>query len=531
MIRNGIEIYDHSVGIQCRTATWFCAVLWIAACGALAFTVIWPLAAGIVSCCDDVEYSRFVVVRGTFWDNLVYWWRSVQFRPIDLSSYFLVNLETLDARATILLHLPGLAAILGAMWVALKRLTPQYRLYFPMAVLLWCLHVSTTITLWQHDTIAQTWVSACGLWLGLVAWKAIERAWAGQSIRRQTWIIMLLSVIGVLTKEIFYGWVAAVGMLLIASSLLALRRRKLQASIDLGKLFLATIIIPVCFFSIRWFAGMNKVASAGGGRYSMQFGTNLIRNVGLSAIGYFTTAPVHVLRDPLAPWVLRVVPLLAVGLNIIFCVGPWLITWSTHREWPDRPSGKIVALIALVTFLGVSATLPMGQISELYIMGPNAGAAIIITIGLVGWWQLLFSASQEYVSMWLKVGRVVFAAAAFTMIGFGVYGVASRAYHFRLTWSYVSYINRILLDHQRSLPPDKDRIVSVFFPPDCTEGLIHSQYVSPPAIALNLDGTEAWLNYHDPLRRIKLVCGEPTAPLAPGDLLLDCSHLPPRDHW
>jgi hypothetical protein len=485
----------------------------------------------MVSCCDDVEYSRFVIVRGTFWDNLVYWWKSVAFRPIDLSSYFFVNLETLDARATILLHLPGLAAILAAIWVALKRLTPQYRLYFPIAVLLWCLHMATTVTLWQHDTIAQTWVSACGLWLGLVAWKAIERVWAGQSIRRQTWTIMILCVIGVLTKEIFYGWVAAVGMLLIASSLLALRRRKLQASIDLGKLFLATIIIPACFFSVRWFAGLNTVASAGGGRYSVHFGTNLIKNVILSAIGYFSISPVHVIRDPLAPLALRGIPILAVCLNIILCAGPWLISWITHREWPDRPSGKIVALIALVTFLGVSATLPMGQISELYIMGPNAGEAIILAIGLVGWWQLLFSGRQKCTSAWSKLSRATFVVAAFTMSGIGIYGLASRVYHFRLTWSYASDLNRILLDHQRSLPPVKDRIVSVFFPPEYTEGFMHSQYVEPPAAALNLDPAEAWFNYHDPLRRIKLVRGKPVGPLAPGDLFLDGSHLPPRGHW
>ena len=152
-------------GVQAGRA-WFRLTLWAAALAAVAFLVIWPLVAGMVSCCDDVNYSRVAQVRGTLGDNFSYWWHAHVFRPADLFSICLVNAETLDARPALLLHLPALVAILGAMWVALKRLTPHHRLYFPLAVLLWCLHLATNVAFWQHDTIAQTWVAACGLWLG-----------------------------------------------------------------------------------------------------------------------------------------------------------------------------------------------------------------------------------------------------------------------------------------------------------------------------------------------------------------------------
>ena len=524
-------------GVQARAPAWFRLTLWAAALAAVAFLVIWPLVAGMVSCCDDVNYSRVAQVRGTLGDNFSYWWHAHVFRPADLFSICLVNAETLDARPALLLHLPALVAILGAMWVALKRLTPHHRLYFPLAVLLWCLHLATNVAFWQHDTIAQTWVAACGLWLGLLVWEAIERAWAGKSLGRQLVTILLICVLGVLSKEIFYSWIATMGALLLVTGMVALRRGQKQVLVPLGCILLVVIVVPLCFVAVRWFAGgMSMVTSERMGRYHMQFGLNVIRNAVMAALGYFLLAPIHVLRDPRAPLLLKLVPLLAIGLNFLLCAGPWFILWRRHRDWPARPSGTTMAAIVLVTFFSVSATLPMGQISELYLLGPNVGAVILLTISLAGWWHLLGAGSTERVSGRWNAGRLVLVGAALVLIACGVYGVASRSYHFRVTWTYAAELNRVLLDHQRSLPADKNRVINVYLPPACTEGLVHSQYVETPLDALcagklYLKPIETWFNRHDPLRRMRLVWGRQTAPLAPGDLVLDCAGLPHRQHW
>jgi hypothetical protein len=356
-----------------------------------------------------------------------------------------------------------------------------------------------------------------------------------------------------LTKEIFYGWVAGVGMLLLAAGAVAWRQRRKRAVFALGILLLAATLIPLGFFSLRCIAGgvselwmghhqtqtaagqsgadLSRFYTTGSGRYKAHFGLNMIRNTALATAGFFTLAPIHVLRDPDAPLALRIVPVLAIGLSILLCLGPWLVVWRSPQDWPARPCGKTVAAIVFVTFLGLSPTLPMGQITELYLLGPNVGAALLLTIGVVGWWQLLRTGPAERLSRSGEVGRAIVVVAAVTLIACGAYGVASRAYHFGVTWTYAAELNRRLLNHQRSLPSDKDRVATVFLPSACTEGAIHSQYVSPPADALNLGMTEAWLNFHDPLRRMRLVRGMPTAPLAPGDMVLDCAGLPRRQHW
>lgn len=535
MTTNEAAARDLNVAAGVCPRTWLFFALWTAAVAGLAMMFLWPIATGMVSCCDDIAYSRTTCVRGgSLWDNLKYWWvETRQFRPIDALSYYFVNLKTLDARPTLLLHLPALAAIFAAIWVALKRLAPYCRLYFPLAVLCWCLHPSTYADVWQHDTISQTWAAACGLWLALVAWEAIERAWCGQPTCRQAVTLLLLCVPGVLAKEVFFGWVAAVGALLLLTGFVALRQRKWQTAKAMVGLLIIIAIIPTCYLALRWCTGGigALVSSKGTERYHASFGANLVLNGAMAVAGYFTTGPIHVLRDPQTPLALKVVPLLAIGLNGLLCAGPWLIAWLTRRGWPAQPDGKKVAAIAMVTFLGISATLPMARISELYLMGPNAGFAILAAIGFVGWRQLLWPSSGEHTHLTSKAGRAAFVTAAVVLLGFGVYGVASRAVHFRITWSYASTLNDILLDHQRSLPPDKDRIATVYLPPACTQGLAHSQYVEPPADALHVSATEAWFNQLDPLRRIKLARGEPSTPLAPGDMVVDCTRLITRPHW
>lgn len=514
-----------------RALTWLRRSSWIAVVIVLAFLVIWPIWSGIISCGEDVDYSRGAALRGTLCYNFVFEWGTSSFRPIDLLSGRLVNLKTLDARATIVLHLPAMAAILMAIWVAIKRLTPNYRSYFPVAALCWCLHTSTTCVLWQHDTIAQMWASACGLWLGLLVWEAIERAWAGKSIQRHAILLGLLCVLGVLTKEVFFGWVAALDIFLVLTAIVAVQRRNWRVLSAITTIFLAITLIPLGFFALRWFGGGLSEFSRLGGRYKPQFGANLIYNVVLAVMGYFSMAPIHVLRDPAAPIFLRAAPILAIGLNILICIAPWFILRITHRDWPGRPRGQTVAIIAFLTFLGVCATLPIGRISEVYLLGPNAGSAMLTAIGLIGWWQLTRSVHKDYLTISSKIGRAMPIAAGVVLLMIGMYGVASRAYHFQLTWSYARKLDQLLLDHQRSLPPDKNRVITVFLPNALTTGLVHNQYVCPPGKSILLDCLEAWRNHSDPLRQMKLVSSDPIGPINPGDLVVDVNQFPPRRHW
>ena len=118
-------------------------------------------------------------------------------------------------------------------------------------------------------------------------------------------------------------------------------------------------------------------------------------------------------------------------------------------------------------------------------------------------------------------GAIGLGGSALVLIACGVYGVASRSYHFRVTWTYAAELNRVLLDHQRSLPADKNRVINVYLPPACTEGLVHSQYVETPLDALcagklYLKPIETWFNRHDPLRRMRLVWGRDGSPLRRG---------------
>jgi len=529
--------------------------LWSAACCSVLFLLLWPVFGGMASINDDMTYSRLIHLRENYAQNLAVFWRHRFFRPIDILGGYLVDPTTLDARPALLLQLPALAAILAAMWAALRRLgggRASPRRAFPIAVVYLAAHTATSNALWQHDTISQTWSAACGLWLGIVLWRAVENAIDGRPVLRQVVLLVLLGALGSLAKEVFYGWIAAAAVLLVLTALAAAGRRNWRALPALAMLLLAVAVVPAGFLFLRHsFGGLGELALGQPGRYRPQFGWNVIGNLVLGAAGYFSAAPVHVLRNPDAPPLLRIVPLLGIGFGCLVCIAPWALSWRRPESWPDRPPGKPVTAVALFTFLGLSATLPTRRIAEVYLMGPNAGAAVLMALGAVGLWQLRlpkttwglsrFSRSENGavpLSPLPSFPRAVIAIAMLLVFSIGVYGLLSRAVHARLTWCSVVKLNRALLERQESLPPDADRVVSIFVCDRRAGRFRHCQYILPAVLAINAQTTQAWMNHRDPLRRVRVLglvgkspAQRPTPAPRTARLVMECAGLPRHPHW
>jgi len=529
--------------------------LWSAACCSVLFLLLWPVFGGMASVNDDMTYSRLIHLRENYAENLAAFWRHRFFRPIDILGGYLVNPATLDARPALLLHLPALAAILAAIWAALRRLgggRASLRLAFPIAVVYLAVHTATSNALWQHDTISQTWSAACGLWLGIVLWQAVENALGGRPILREAILLVLLGSLGSLAKEVFLGWIAAAAVMLALSALAAARQRNSRALPALAVLLLAVAVVPVGYLFLRHtFGGLGELALAEAGRYRPQLGWNVIGNLVLGAAGYFSAVPVHVLRNPHAPPLLRIVPLLGICLGGLVCIAPWALSWRRPESWPDRPPGKPVTAVALFTFLGLLATLPTRRIAEVYLMGPNAGAAVLVAIGAVGLWQLRlpkttwglsrFSRSENGtvpLSPLPSLPRAVIAIAILLVFSIGAYGLLSRAVHARLTWCSVARLNGALLERQESLPPDADRVMDIFVCDHRTERFRHCQYILPAVLAINAQTTQAWMNHRDPLRRVRVLglvgkspAQRPTPAPRTARLVMECAGLPRHPHW
>jgi hypothetical protein len=183
----------------------------------------------------------------------------------------------------------------------------------------------------------------------------------------------------------------------------------------------------------------------------------------------------------------------------------------------------MIGLCVAAGLLSVTITLPMGQVSELYGMGANAASGLCIVVSLLTLWNPAKS-NDRVLCRSLAVG------CAAIVFGAGLYGVASRAYHFALTWTYAREINSALLDHQSRLAPSGDRSIA-FVGQACINGRLHSQYIVPPIQAIGLEGTSKWLTQRDPARAIMLAQYSPMSRLGPRDMMLPCDGLPRRGSW
>ncbi|MDP6944093.1 MAG: hypothetical protein QF464_08095 [Myxococcota bacterium] len=466
--------------------------------------VVWPLTAGMTLAGDEYSYRTVIDESDGLWHHLVALWESRIFRPLDLLGGYLTDPTDLDARATMLLHVPCLVAMVAALRSGMRRLAPDAPAAWLIAAMVVGLHTATSVVLWLPAAISQTAAGACGLWLGLVLWRGLDAARAAEPVGRAVMKLTVLALVGVHCRETFYGWCVS-GLLVIGCvGWVAKRRDPTHRWRPWLALALPLLLVPLCHVIVRTATGgMGEMFEVGPDRYQLHGPLDMVRHGALSLIGQFTLGPVHMARGLGEPF-LRVVTL-----------GGILLTAALALKALSRPEGRgVVLAVALYTFASVAPMLPAGAFSEVYLMGPNAGAAMLVTLGLLAGWR--------------GHRRRAWVAVALVVATIGAYGLVSRAVHYELTWQYSATLQRQIADFQAARPPSASP-ADVLSPTSCNIGPSHSQYVQTPIFALRPYWTERWVNARHPERPIRV--GALGADETPGALVLDCSALPERPRW
>ncbi len=431
--------------------------------------LIWPLVAGMAAAHDDIFQLLVHYDSGGLGGALLRSWREPLFRPLVSVSGWLSDPVTRAAPAVMVVQ----GALLVAAAIALELLArslPGREVPRGLVAALWLLHPATSVSVWQIDTTSQTGSAAAGLWLTALA----AGAWRPR-VPAAAW--PLIVVLGVLSKETFLGWLP------VALWFVWARRRSLAR----GELFgLAAALLVCSMFLLGRLWVLHNGAPIAHAAYALRVGPQTLRNLAVLLAGGLAVGPIHALnvltpRDP--SWWLCLLGSALHLAALAFAAG----TASERR------------VIASSWALAMLATLPvlfMGHISELYLMGPNALIAIALGDSLV------FAAA--------RLPAVWFRGAAAALLVCALAGVASRAYHFALTWRY-----------SRELAAQAERLASPHTQPvvrrECMADMRrHSVYVASPIEALN------------PMRTRQLIEARGGA-LAPNWVTgLDCAALPRR---
>jgi hypothetical protein len=292
---------------------------------------------------------------------------------------------------------------------------------------------------------------------------------------------------------------------------------------------------------------------------------NVIPNLRFIAAGWFAAGPNHLLFRPHTAIVLRLVPVAAIAAGGTVSLLPWVLNCRYGAVWPERPSPRRVLALALFFMLSVSAGLPRDHVSEHYLFGPNIGAALLVA---VGWSGLLVlgraarpdspaqqipgnpkgsklaspplpiramsvSGSPEQPHVVIRPWRVPRMGAAILgviILACGLFGLASRANHFRNTWRCGQILNRDVLEHLTTLPPSQ-KLVRFIWAERCEKGYSYSTYLVTPALIFPFDLNFPWLKVRFPGIDMEELHGVPTGPGRPGDMILDGHDLPPQPAW
>jgi hypothetical protein len=516
--------------------------LWIVALALVIFVCIWPLIAGMVAANDDLKFIRGEQYSGTFVEDLRDGWvQATNFRPLENIAALLCDAWTLESRRVMLIQIPGLLVLVAGAMRLLRRLLPESSAAPPLLIIWLMLSPATTVSMWQMDTCSQTWSAALGVWMGLLAWMTMDAARTGRPI---WWRILALSVftlIAINVKEMMYGWSfgvsVAIALTITASLVRAVRRAAaaLDARVSAPAvraaarslwLLLPVVILPALHLLYRLkFAGLGRTAETAtaqeDARYQATLGMNVLKNAWMSLLGIFGNGPLHLLRDDHAPIVLQLLPLASMVCVFIALAAAGAIALVHHGNAADRPShcGAIV-LCVIAGVLSVSVTLPMGSVSELYGMGANLVSGLLLIVALARLWN-----PPRFDERTMCRSIAIFCAAVIFIVG--VYGVASRAYHFRLTWLYAREFNHALIEHQRAVEPSPQPFL-VLMDRSCNIPPVHNQYVIPPLLAVGVDETRDWMKRIDPQRapEFRMALSRP----GPRDLIVPCDSWPPRQH-
>jgi hypothetical protein len=426
------------------------------------------------------------------------------------------------------LQLSGLTLIAFGVVALVRRVLPSAPIAAPL-ILIWIfLSPSTMTALWQMDTCSQTWGAALGLWCGILCWDIFMAARAGASTWTKMLTLFVLAAIGMNIKETFFGWSASIGSGLILAIILGWKHNP-RASLRAAVALIPIALIPLIYLMIRYkFGGLGGVQSLEDnpeGRYQVGLGENLVNNIMMSAFGMFANGPLHLFNDDAAMLPLRALPVLS-GL----AAGAMMIAAGAlrvlHKKTPCNISLGVVLLAAAVCMFSIVVTLPMGSVSDLYGFGPNIGSGLLVVTAALMLWNAIDENDRF-------IARVVGLCATLVLAAVGLYGVASRTYQFSLTWYYTRELNRIVLTHQASLPPQKpgEAPAYIYFPASCYTGHIYGQIMIRPLQSLSIQWMQEWLNKADPKHPLRIVLQQQSS-MRPGiDLVVDCSQFPKRQDW
>jgi hypothetical protein len=249
-------------------------------------------------------------------------------------------------------------------------------------------------------------------------------------------------------------------------------------------------------------------------------------------LGYFAAVPVHLARDPELSFLIRCIPFIGIILSfLVFILPSILIKMRIIENYCKQPY-KFIFLIFLITFSGIFSTLPFGHVSELYLMGPNAGAAILVTIGFINLWfsfkKIKMKNSIKKAS--LNAPHLFLIIVVFFIFTIGSYGLISRALHFQVTWQNSSLLHQIVNHYHKKLL-HSNKTAKIYLLKNCTDGKTHSRYIMPPVQALNTFETETAFNHTFPNHRIEFFETKKIQGASENALIIDCSELLQRKNW
>jgi hypothetical protein len=489
---------------------------------------IWPFAAGLRAANDDVKWVRAPDHAEPILQALrSAWSKDSSFRPLEVLVAHASDDVTLESTAAACVQAAGLAAALLGLRRLCRLCCDDCDALFVPAALFLLLSPATTCSAWQIDTCSQTWAAALGAWAVALAWEAVIAARSGTVPWRSLMLLVLVCGVAVNLKETFYGWSLGLGVVTLGAAAWMARSNRAAAA-RASLVLLPTVAIPVAHLLLRVATGpiKERLTMGEGDRYQIELGMNLVINAGMSVGGALATGPFHLLTDDHAHALLRMLPLasiLVAGAMLLITAGFAIMA----RSWPAGLRPGALAFSVSACMLSLSATLPMGSVSELYGFGANIGVAIAFAACV----HALLGNQQPDER---RIARGACVASVAVLAAVGAYGLASRAAHYRITWEAADRMNKWIVDFQPTLAPTagggEEAAGAVYLGELCILDRTYGQYVIPPAQAINPEATEPWLARRDPQRRIVFALGTPPA----GDrrcLAPDCSTLTSHGHW
>lgn len=502
---------------------------WIIAALLFAFLTIYPIFGGILITNDDLKFVRGEDAVGSLSDILrSAWLNSKIFRPLELIVASFCNATTLECWVVVPVQFLGLLAIAAGIVSMCKRLLPRSPIAAPL-ILIWVfVSPSTMSSLWQMDSCSQTWGAAIGFWCAILAWDVFVAAQCGSSIWKKMSILFVLAVLGMNIKETFYGWSCGIAIGWFIASFFCWRvnvRRALRSGLSLVPI----LIIPLLAVALRYTLGGLGTQTISGGydteRYEFAIGENFFINTSISLFGLFTNGPLHLFTDDSASLFLRALsPLscLAAGILLLAATALRILHGSSSQSIAILP----ILLGAGVCIFSITTTLPLGTVSDLYGFGANIGSGLLVVSSVLMLWNPIDETDR-------KTGRSFVYCAASIIFLTGIYGVASRAYHFSITWNYARVLNQNVLTHITSLPdiaPEAQPVI-VYFTDSCCIGHTFGQIVIPPNQSMGVESIMPWINRNYSKQKILFVIGKPVVIREGIDLVVDCDTLPKRGDW